>query len=36
MNSSGQWEGELNGKKGVFPFTHVRFLDNENNTDTNR
>ena len=36
MNSSGQWEGELNGKKGVFPFTHVRFMDNENNTDTNR
>lgn len=27
MNINGQWEGELNGKVGHFPFTHVEFLD---------
>lgn len=26
-NINGQWEGELNGRKGHFPFTHVEFLD---------
>nr|CAH7721799.1 unnamed protein product [Callosobruchus chinensis] len=30
MNINGQWEGELNGKTGYFPFTHVEFLDDEN------
>ncbi|KAF5273368.1 hypothetical protein FQR65_LT04660 [Abscondita terminalis] len=29
-NINGQWEGELNGKSGHFPFTHVEFLDTEN------
>lgn len=29
-NINGQWEGELNGKTGYFPFTHVEFLDNDN------
>ncbi|XP_060537069.1 adapter molecule Crk [Cylas formicarius] len=29
-NINGQWEGELNGKIGYFPFTHVEFLDEEN------
>lgn len=29
-NINGQWEGELNGKVGHFPFTHVEFLDNDN------
>ncbi|XP_050314510.1 adapter molecule Crk [Anthonomus grandis grandis] len=29
-NINGQWEGELNGKTGYFPFTHVEFLDDEN------
>ncbi|XP_056645918.1 adapter molecule Crk [Diorhabda carinulata] len=29
-NINGQWEGELNGKTGYFPFTHVEFLDEEN------
>ncbi|XP_067943849.1 adapter molecule Crk-like [Watersipora subatra] len=24
---SGQWEGELNGKTGHFPFTHVQFIE---------
>ncbi|XP_046384430.1 adapter molecule Crk [Ischnura elegans] len=31
MNINGQWEGELNGKVGHFPFTHVEFVDSENN-----
>lgn len=31
-NINGQWEGELNGKKGHFPFTHVEFIENENET----
>lgn len=31
MNINGQWEGELNGKVGHFPFTHVEFLDSESN-----
>jgi len=30
MNINGQWEGELNGKVGHFPFTHVEFLDDPN------
>ncbi|KAG9508677.1 Adapter molecule Crk, partial [Fragariocoptes setiger] len=25
----GQWEGELNGRKGHFPFTHVEFIDSD-------
>ncbi|XP_014283419.1 adapter molecule Crk isoform X2 [Halyomorpha halys] len=29
MNINGQWEGELRGKTGHFPFTHVEFIDNE-------
>ena len=31
ININGQWEGELNGKKGHFPFTHVEFTDDINN-----
>ncbi|XP_059047688.1 adapter molecule Crk [Achroia grisella] len=27
MNMNGQWEGELNGKFGHFPFTYVEFID---------
>jgi len=27
MNISGQWEGEVNGVQGSFPFTHVKFLN---------
>lgn len=26
-NINGQWEGELNGKTGHFPFTHVEFIE---------
>lgn len=33
MNINGQWEGELNGKVGHFPFTHVEFIDSENQDD---
>lgn len=29
MNLNGQWEGEIDGKRGIFPFTHVRFLTQE-------
>lgn len=29
MNINGQWEGELNGKKGHFPFTHVEFVEED-------
>lgn len=34
-NINGQWEGELNGKVGHFPFTHVEFIDNENTEEEN-
>jgi len=27
INANGQWEGEINDKKGIFPFTYVKFLD---------
>ncbi|NWZ92153.1 CRK protein, partial [Nesospiza acunhae] len=30
INMSGQWEGECNGRRGHFPFTHVRLLDQQN------
>lgn len=30
MNISGQWEGEVNGRKGHFPFTHVKIIDPQN------
>ncbi|XP_065217843.1 adapter molecule Crk [Planococcus citri] len=30
-NINGQWEGELNGKVGHFPFTHVEFLNSDSN-----
>ncbi|XP_059382189.1 crk-like protein [Carassius carassius] len=30
MNISGQWEGEVNGRRGLFPFTHVKILDPQN------
>ncbi|XP_060082881.1 adapter molecule Crk-like [Ylistrum balloti] len=29
MNKNGQWEGEIQGRKGIFPFTHVRFIDQD-------
>ncbi|KAG5840642.1 hypothetical protein ANANG_G00190900 [Anguilla anguilla] len=30
MNISGQWEGEVNGRRGLFPFTHVKIIDPKN------
>lgn len=27
INSNGRWEGEINGKRGSFPFKDVQFLD---------
>ncbi|XP_055714606.1 adapter molecule Crk [Phlebotomus papatasi] len=33
MNINGQWEGELRGKIGHFPFTHVEFIDSDLNDD---
>ncbi|XP_030625289.1 crk-like protein [Chanos chanos] len=30
MNISGQWEGEVNGRRGLFPFTHVKIMDPQN------
>ncbi|XP_041097124.1 adapter molecule crk isoform X2 [Polyodon spathula] len=30
INVNGQWEGECKGKRGHFPFTHVRLLDQHN------
>lgn len=34
MNISGQWEGELHGKVGYFPFTHVEIIDEEKASDS--
>ncbi|CAG2104196.1 unnamed protein product, partial [Medioppia subpectinata] len=34
-NINGQWEGELNGKVGHFPFTHVDFMDTDTIDDDN-
>lgn len=28
-NINGNWEGELNDKKGHFPFTHVEFIEDQ-------
>ena len=33
MHKNGQWEGELRGKTGHFPFTHVEFLDSGDEED---
>ncbi|CAG5100837.1 Similar to Crk: Adapter molecule Crk (Drosophila melanogaster) [Cotesia congregata] len=33
-NINGQWEGELHGKTGHFPFTHVEFVENEPNEES--
>lgn len=30
MNINGQWEGEVNGRRGLFPFTHVKIIDAQN------
>ncbi|KAL0972807.1 hypothetical protein UPYG_G00194980 [Umbra pygmaea] len=33
INVNGQWEGECKGKRGHFPFTHVKLLDQHNPGD---
>lgn len=33
ININGQWEGELKGKTGHFPFTHVEFMEPENDNN---
>ncbi|KAL4647552.1 adapter molecule crk-like [Arapaima gigas] len=33
INVNGQWEGECKGRRGHFPFTHVRLLDQQNPED---
>ncbi|XP_061596321.1 adapter molecule crk-like [Cololabis saira] len=33
INVNGQWEGECKGKRGHFPFTHVRLLEQHNPDD---
>lgn len=35
-NINGQWEGEMNGRKGHFPFTHVEFVDDSDLTDNSK
>lgn len=32
-NINGQWEGELNGKQGHFPFNYIKFLDDTDNCE---
>lgn len=29
MEKNGQWEGQIEDRKGIFPFTHVKFLDED-------
>lgn len=33
INVNGQWEGECKGKRGHFPFTHVRLLEQHHPDD---
>lgn len=33
-NINGQWEGECNGKKGLFPFNYIRFYEGEENEES--
>ncbi|XP_068562149.1 adapter molecule crk [Cebidichthys violaceus] len=33
INVNGQWEGECKGKRGHFPFTHVKLVDQHNAED---
>ncbi|KAH8316849.1 hypothetical protein KR074_010094, partial [Drosophila pseudoananassae] len=35
-NINGQWEGEMNGRKGHFPFTHVEFVDDCDLSDNSK
>ena len=33
MNVNGQWEGEVNGRRGDFPFVYIQFDDEMTGTD---
>ena len=33
MNINGQWEGEVNGRRGDFPFVYIQFDDELADTD---
>ncbi|KAK2158174.1 hypothetical protein LSH36_175g03010 [Paralvinella palmiformis] len=33
MNVNGQWEGEVNGRQGFFPFNYIEFINEEEETD---
>ena len=33
MNVSGQWEGEVNGRQGFFPFNYIEFINEDEETD---
>lgn len=33
MNINGQWEGEVNGRRGDFPFVYIQFDDEMNDVD---
>lgn len=34
INVNGHWEGEVNGRRGIFPFMHVKFLSDEEGSPT--
>lgn len=34
MHLTGQWEGQLNGASGFFPFTHIKFIDEDDESDS--
>jgi len=33
MNINGQWEGEVNGRRGDFPFVYIQFDDETNDAN---
>ena len=33
MNINGQWEGEVNGRRGDFPFVYIQFDDETSDAD---
>lgn len=35
MHLTGQWEGQLNGVTGFFPFTHIKFIDEDEENGSN-
>ena len=33
MNVNGQWEGEVNGRQGFFPFNYIEFITDDDELD---